>query len=143
MAKRAIVDASVVMAALLPGEPTRLAAHRILEQFTEGVLELVAPSLLLYEVANSLLKAERKPERHVSRTITDALVEELNTLGIPMLPVSMDEIIAAARRYNCWAYDASYVALAEREKSLLITADRRLYNSIRRGFPHIRWVEDF
>ncbi|MFN4218628.1 MAG: type II toxin-antitoxin system VapC family toxin [Candidatus Bipolaricaulia bacterium] len=59
MVKRAIVDASVVMAAMLPGEPTRPAAHRILEQFTEGALELVAPSLLPYEVTNSLLKAVR------------------------------------------------------------------------------------
>ena len=55
--KRAVIDASALMAALLPNEPLKERAKGHLE---EEELELLAPSL---EVANSLLKAERREGR--------------------------------------------------------------------------------
>lgn len=144
MARTAVViDASTLMAALLPDEPTKEAARRVLERFAEEDLELIAPTLLAYEVANSLLKAERKPERGVSEEATDAILEEVNRLGIPLLPVSMEEMVSMARRFNRWAYDASYLALAEREGIPLVTADKRLYNAVKERFEKIVWVEDY
>lgn len=140
---RAVIDASAVMAALLPQEPTRPSARRVLEGFAEDTLELLAPTLLPYEVANSFLKAERKPERGISREAIDAILEELSRLEIPLLPVSMEEAVSVARRYDRWAYDAGYLALAEREEVPLITADRRLYNSVKGRFKWIVWVEDY
>ena len=140
---RAVIDASTLMAALLPGEPTKRAAREILERFTDDLLQLIAPTLLSYEVANSLLKAERKPERGVSKEAVDAILEELDRLGITLVPVSMEEMIAMARRYDRWAYDASYLALAEREGIPLITADKRLYNAVKKRFDKVVWVEDY
>ena len=140
---RAVIDASTLMAALLPGEPTKRAAREILERFAGDALELIAPTLLAYEVANSLLKAERKPERGVSKEAIDAILEELSRLGIPLIPVSMEEMVSMARRYDRWAYDASYLALAEREGIPLITSDKRLYNAVRERFEKVVWVEDY
>lgn len=140
---RAVIDASTLMASLLPGEPTKRAAREILERFAGDSLELIAPTLLAYEVANSLLKAERKPERGVSKEAIDAILEELSRLGIPLIPVSMEEMVSMARRYDRWAYDASYLALAEREGIPLITSDKRLYNAVRERFDKVVWVEDY
>jgi len=139
---RAVIDASTLMAALLPGEPTKRAAREILERFAGDSLKLIAPTLLAYEVANSLLKAERKQERGVSKEAIDAILGELSRLGIPLIPVSMEEMVSMARRYDRWAYDASYLALAEREGIPLITSDKRLYNAVRERFDVV-WVEDY
>ena len=58
--KRAVIDASAFMAALLPNEPLKERARAILRSYVKEELELLAPSL---EVANSLLKAERREGR--------------------------------------------------------------------------------
>ena len=104
---------------------------------------MLAPALLCYEVANGLLKAERSPQRGVSPQAIDAILEELSSLEIPLLQVPMEEAVSIARRYDRWAYDASYLALAERERAPLITADRRLYNAVKGRFKWIMWVEDY
>jgi len=140
---RVVIDASTLVAALLPGEPTERAARKILERFAEDELELIAPTLLAYEVANSLLKAERKLQRGVSEEAIDAILGELSRLGIPLIQVSMEEMVSMARRSERWAYDASYLALAEREGIPLITSDKRLYNAVRERFDKVVWVEDY
>jgi len=139
---RAVIDASALMAALLPGEPTSAAARKLLNRFAEGTLELLAPTLLPYEVANSLLKAERKPDRSVTKQAIDAIMEELGQLEIPLVQVPMEDTLSTARRHARWAYDASYLALAEREKAPLITADKRLYNAVKGRSKRVVWVED-
>lgn len=143
MSAKAVIDASVVMAALLPGEPTRPAARRILERYVEDELEVLAPTLLPYELANSLLKAERRPERGVSADVVDEILEKLEELGIPLRPASLGEAVSLARRYDRWAYDAAYLALAEREEAPLVTADKRLFNAVKGRFQWITWVEEF
>ena len=143
MAAKAVLDASALMAALLLGEPSWPAARRILERFAQGTLELSAPTLLTYEVTNALLKAERKPKRGIDSDVVEAILEELDALGIPVYGAPMAEVVATARRYGLWAYDASYLALAERQNVPLITSDRRLYNAVKERFDKITWVEDF
>ncbi len=38
------------------------------------------------------------------------------------------------------AYDAQYLALAERLDCSFWTADERLFNAVRGAFPRVRWV---
>ena len=143
MSTKAVVDASVIMAALLPDEPAQPAARRVLERYVEGELELLAPTLLPYEIANSLLKAERRPEREVNADAVDEILERLEELDIPLKPIPMSETVSWARRYDRWAYDAAYLALAEREEAPLVTADKRLFNAVKERFRWISWVEEF
>ncbi len=42
--------------------------------------------------------------------------------------------------YNLSAYDASYLALADEESIPLITADERLYNTVKKDLP---WIKRF
>ena len=143
MSAKAVVDASAVMAALLPDEPAQPAARRVLERYVEGELELLAPTLLPYEIANSLLKAERKPERGVNADAVDEILGRLEELDIPLKPIPMSEAVSCARRYDRWAYDAAYLALAEREEVPLVTADKRLFNAVKGRFRWISWIEEF
>ena len=138
--KRAVIDASALMAALLPGEPLKEKARDILRDHVKGKIELWAPSLLLYEVANSLLKAERRKGGGVSPKAIDAILGEIEGLEIPLVDVPPVQVVRVARKYGIWGYDASYLALAEEEEIPLITADKRLYNSVKRRFQRIQYL---
>ena len=138
--KKLIIDASAFVSALLPDEPLRDKALKILSEYVSGKVILKAPSLLIYEVGNSLLKAERRKEREIDREAVDSVLREVERLKIPLVPVSPQDIVVTARKYGIWGYDASYVTLSEKENVPLVTADKRLYNTIQSRFSLIKYL---
>ena len=80
-------------------------------------------------MANSLLKAERR-KGGVSPKAIDAILGEIEGLETPLVDVPPVRVVRVARKYGIWGYDASYLALAEEKEIPLITADKRLYNSL-------------
>jgi predicted nucleic acid-binding protein len=86
----------------------------------------VAPELLAIEVASALLKYVRAG----SLAAADAgdLVDELLRSPLELRPLKplARAALEAAGRLGISVYDASYLVLAEREKAVLLTADRRL-----------------
>jgi len=42
--------------------------------------------------------------------------------------------------YNRSLYDASYLALAETERIPLITADKGLYNAVKKDLKWVKWI---
>lgn len=139
---RLILDASALMAALLPGEPLKDPARRLLKEYVQGKVDLVAPTLFPYEVANSLLKAERKRGHGLLQQAVDGLLQRVEELEIPLVPVPPLETLQVARRYGCWAYDAAYLALAEKTRAPLVTADLRLSNAVGGKFECIQYLGD-
>ena len=140
MGEKVVLDASALMAALLPGEPLKERARQMLRGAVAGEIELLAPTLLSYEVANSLLKAERSKGHQVAPQATDTLLQKMEELELSLVQVPPHQIVQAARKYGCWGYDAAYLALAENEGIQLITADKRLYNSVRSEFDGIQYL---
>jgi predicted nucleic acid-binding protein len=128
---RHVIDASAVIAALLPGEPAAAPARRTLQACARGAVTLLSPRLLSYELAHTLLKAERSRSHRVPAEVTRAMADDLDQLGIALEPLASSELLHAAQKYGCSGYDAAYVALALRERVSLITADRRLARRLR------------
>ena len=141
---RHVIDASAVVAALLPGEPAAVPARRTLEACARGIVTLLSPQLLSYELAHTLLKAERSRARRIPAEVTRAMAEDLDELGITLEGLTSSELLNAARDYGCSGYDAAYVALALRERVSLITADRRLARRVRTraGAPSVTVYPD-
>ncbi len=140
MPRRLVLDASTIVAALLPDEPLHAAAVKWMQRYASGDLDILAPTLLPYELASSLLTAERRTSR-LSAEDVDAILTDLEYLGIELLPVSPTMAVAAARRYRCSPYDASYIALAEQQDVNLVTTDRRLLATVGKQCSRLRWVE--
>ena len=113
-----VVDASA-LSALLFGEPGGAeVAGRLREK------GLIAPALLPFEVANVCLK---KMRRHPDQR--DALVvafEMLDRMKVDIVEVDHGEVLGLAERIGLTAYDASYLWLARRTGSELVTLDRQL-----------------
>ena len=133
----AVVDASVAAKWFLPETDTG-AALRLRERHVSGELRLVAPDLLVYEVANAL----RYHPRVGSERWSDH-IEDLFALDIgfdPASETSMQGAVEAAFRLGVSVYDATYVALAERLDTAVYTADDHLLRAAGDRGQHIRAV---
>jgi predicted nucleic acid-binding protein len=113
-----VVDASA-LGALLFGEPDGAAVAERLRGAS-----LIAPALLPFEVANICLK---KMRRHPDQR--DVLMVAFGMLGqmeVGIVEVAHDEALVTAARSGLTAYDASYLWLARRTSSELVTLDGQL-----------------
>jgi predicted nucleic acid-binding protein len=122
-----VVDASVVVDWVAPGADAGLPAVAALTALAAQDVDLMAPRLLMAEVANALLTGVRR--RRWSGAAADAAYAVARELPVRLRdePRDLDRAWDLARRYDDHPiYDMVYVALAERTDSVLITADRAL-----------------
>lgn len=103
----------------------------------------VAPSLLYYEVANALCRYERAGELagdEVQQGSTRLLPCRVRLAGEPALHV---EAVLMARRLGlAAAYDAHYLALAERLGAEFWTGDANLVRKLGGALPWVHCVLD-
>lgn len=117
-----VCDASVVVAWVV--DEADSAAARSLPR---GRAPLLAPSLLLLEVANALLSRRRRgeadPPGHLAATLNELRAGSIAYTGVAAL---LDSAATIAERESHPIYDCIYLALARRQEALLATFDRRL-----------------
>jgi predicted nucleic acid-binding protein len=132
-----VVDASVVVDWVSPDANPDLPAVALLEQLAADGAELLAPRLLLEEVSNALLTGVRR--RRWSGAAADAGYALLRDLPVQLVdePRDLNRAWELARRYdNHPIYDLLYVALAERRRTWLVSAD----SALRGRLIGIDWV---
>lgn len=135
-----IVDASVILSAFFPDED-QAQAQALIREHVIGRVELIAPSLLLYEVTNAAVQARRRGR--ISDEQAGILLTAFEGLGISLRQVPWQQILPLALRLDRSAYDAAYLALAEMTGQSLITADRRMYNAVHEHLDEVQWIGDF
>jgi predicted nucleic acid-binding protein len=124
-----IVDASVAFKWFVPESDS----DRALALF-ETAEPLYAPDLVLTEVSNAMWARLRKIDGDhgpAVKAATSALPRML-TLLVPVVEL-LPRAIELAFDLQHPIYDCIYLALAEREKAALVTADRRLITSAENG----------
>lgn len=133
-----VIDSSVAFK-WLQTEPDSDKADRLRSNYQSGVDELIAPELFVVEMSNITIMAERRG-RIATGDGTLLLLDLATTMprlifGRPHLHRRAYEI---AERTGCTVYDCLYVALAEEEGCLVITADQRFVNGLLPRFPLAR-----
>jgi predicted nucleic acid-binding protein len=138
--KRAVVDTSVILKWYLLDEAHGAQALSLLQQCAAGELEILAPSLLTYELMNGLVIAGRRAR--LDQNAVSLSFRGFMSLGVRFYEVSFfaDKVLQYCRLYGRSVYDSSYLALAEQEGVDLITADERLFNSVQKDLPWVRWI---
>ena len=132
------IDASVVLRYVLM--PDDAPIKKVWQAWASNETNLVAPSLLFYEVTNGLYQQEKN--KYLSpETIWKSLEYSLD---LPITLVNEKNLHLRARelaiQYNLPAtYDAHYLALAEWMDIELWTADMRLVKAVK-SFG-LRWVK--
>ena len=138
-----VLDASVAVAAAT-GHPLREHAQRLLRRTVVEERSLFVPRLFAAEVASAL----RRASFHGALT-QEAAEKALDLLlKLPWIYAKDEELALAALRWSsklgqARAYDAFYVALAEKKRALLWTADARLVQGLRAlGFLGVKGLEE-
>ena len=124
--RRAVVDASVSLAWVLPDERPGVDATHLLLALQGGQVELLVPSLWEYEVTNALRVGVRRGRLTEEEGARGAGM--LLDLGLTLshLGETLSRAWELARQHGLSIYDASYLALAEFHACPLVTADSRL-----------------
>lgn len=135
-----IVDASVILSAFFPDEAQRQ-AQALIRDHVIGHVQLTAPTLLLYEVTNAVLQARRWGR--INDEQADDILSSFEGLRITLEPVTWQQMLPLAVRFDRSAYDAAYLALAEVTEQRLITGDARMYNAVREHLDWVEWLGDY
>ncbi len=141
-ARLVVVDASVVLKWQFNDEECIAQATALRDDYyLQGAIRVIAPQLLIYEVANGIATAARK-----GRIAPDKAIEAMSNitaLGVELREVEPLLILEVALKHNLAAYDAAYLALAEGEKCDLWTGDRAFYQAVKSESPQVKWIGDY
>ena len=142
MPRLLVVDASVVLKWQLDDEEAVSQAVALRDDFlAHGRVDLVAPSLLVYELANGMLTATR--QGRLSRDQAEEGLANLIAAGIRLMTVDSSRIFALSLHWKVSAYDGAYLAMAEELSRELWTGDRTFYRACRRKGSRVCWIGDY
>ncbi|MBM4423606.1 MAG: type II toxin-antitoxin system VapC family toxin [Chloroflexi bacterium] len=135
-----VIDSNVVIKWFSPETDTE-AADAIRDKHLQDELTLVAPDLLIAEVANILWK---KREQVSETQAIDALFQIISS-GIEFVQVESlaESAYRLARQHKRSAYDCFYLALAVSHHCDFITADERLFNAIAKQEPRVKLLREY
>lgn len=130
-----VVDASLIFRLLVPN-PQQNALRAQIDVWQQGGVELVAPTLWLYELTSAIAKAIYGGQ--IMEVEGRRLVALVHTFPIDLvasdLALGLAALAWSRRLQRANAYDSAYLALAEARQAELWTADRRLVNAVRLGW---------
>jgi predicted nucleic acid-binding protein len=136
-----VIDANILIAFGLADEPLHTQASQILSAWRTTSTVLAAPRLFRSEITAVIRKAvylERISYEQGRLMLSQLLVYPVELYEDNGLLTTAYEL---AHRFNRpRAYDAQYLALAERLSCDFWTADERMFNAIKDNFPNIRWL---
>jgi predicted nucleic acid-binding protein len=141
--RRIVIDASVALKWYLADEEHSQKALSLLDKYISNELDILAPSLLEYEVINGLVIAKKRGRIQEDKILM--AVDGFISLELKLKNLSLyyPKVIHYCKVSNRSAYDASYLALADKEKIPLITADKGLFNVVKKDLKGVIWLGDF
>jgi len=137
------VDASVCARWLVPGEEYETQAVRLRDDYAEGRVELYAPYLLTFEVLNVLWKTVKGGMMKAEDAVV--LCEAFVKVSPKVINLDFEDLknaLEAAMMKHISFYDASYIGTALKTKSILITADKNLFE-VAKGYLKTTHLKDY
>jgi predicted nucleic acid-binding protein len=141
--KRIVTDASVVLKWYLADEEYGQKALRILDKYISNELDILAPSLLEYEVINGLIIAKKRGRIQEKKLLLG--IDGFASLELKLINLSLyyPKVIQYCKVYDLSVYDASYLALADEENIPFVTADKGILNVTKKELKWVEWLGDF
>lgn len=142
--KSLVVSDSGILIASVLREPLTNHAQELLKHWRENTVQISAPYLLQYEIVAAIRKNAYR------RLITDIEANDMRDrlLEIPVRLFFDTNLLRRAyelseQLHRPTAYDAQYLAVAERLECDFWTADEKLYNASAGQFAWVKWLGHF
>ncbi len=131
-----VLDSSVVQKWYVSAADTPKALKLRLD-FHFGIHELLAPDILLAECGHDLVRAER--QNAIGPGEAELFLVDLVRVQVPLHPSSplLRRAAAIALSTRLSFYASLNLALAEREKCDLLTADQKVIRNARKSFSFV------
>lgn len=139
--KISCVDANFLVK--LVTNPSQTSTYLILwDQWEQKQTQIIAPTLLCYEIINvfhRMRRAGQLLDKEAQQFLNNVLNLPIRFYGDRQLHQQAFEM---AQKFNLpAAYDAHYLALAQRFQANFYTGDKRLFNVVSSALPWIHLVE--
>jgi len=125
--KSYVIDASVVAKCFIVEDHSDKALE-VINAHVKGHLSLLAPSLIVYELGNIFWRHPRITSEKACEFIEKFLDLQIGLVDIWTDAELLKNACAISRTRNLSFYDASYLAMVERDGAKLVTADEYLRN---------------
>jgi len=125
--KKVVTDASVIVKWFVEEEYSR-EARLLREAYAAGTVDIAVPSLLPFEVLNTLKYSGGFGEEELKEVST--VLDDFQFTTYELTEELARNSIEIAMRKGVTIYDASYVALAKLLKTTAYTADTKLIRKI-------------
>jgi predicted nucleic acid-binding protein len=137
-----VLDSSAALKWVLP-EACSDKAIQVRDDFHNAIVALIAPDIFPVEILHALTKAERQKRivHGTGQALWHSILADCPVLHSHISLLDRAYEIASPARIGI--YDCIYVALAEREKCELATADDRIIKNLQTQFPFIRHLATF
>jgi predicted nucleic acid-binding protein len=123
-----IIDASVIAKGLWE-EPGTEKVVDILNAFKDGLIEIEAPTILNYEVANAIRFNEELNPKEKEIAIQSFYLLDIETIDLSL--EEMKKVIKISNERGTTVYDTSYYILAIKDDGIYLTADEEFNKKIK------------
>jgi len=114
-------------------------ALKLLENQLKKKETLIAPDIILYELANAWATKTNLTLDQAKRFMNDFILTEVKTEPITIELVN--EAMVFSKKYRVSVYDASYAILAQKRKCAYYTADSKFIDRV--NLPYIKHLKDY
>ena len=135
-----ILDASVAVKWFVR-EPLRDKALQVRKDYAEGKIDLLAPSLIRYEIGNALRFHPGSSPRELADAVNT--VSGMQIDDGELSPEIVETASEIAFQEKLTFYDGIYLALAEKHVARLLTDDRKLYREVRKRSKLLQLLADY
>jgi predicted nucleic acid-binding protein len=134
MNSRFVIDASVALSWILPGEDTNRTLRLRDQAVNNNLVELFVPPIFWYEVGNVLWVAAKRGR--ITRIEAMKALEALLDFQIDVWAPDPVDSLSIAFNQNLAVYDSAYLSLAVQRQAILWTIDNALADvALRMNIP--------
>lgn len=123
---KAVVDASVALAFLLPDEK-KTTVDSLFQSFVENKVKILVPEIFYFEVFNGLRSAVIK--KRIKAKLAEKLLRNFLSIQLKIKKIDWLANFQLALKENISFYNAAYLSLSRKEKTPVLTLDKLMSKS--------------
>jgi predicted nucleic acid-binding protein len=121
-----VIDSSALLPYFLPDEKLPFSIKSIINKFINNKVSLIAPNILRYEIGNALKSSVK--QKRLDKIDAGKVYSSFLDFPIQYISLNYHDTMEISLEYDLSYYDASYLYIAQKYHTQLLTLDKKLQN---------------